>query len=84
MARIPTPIPESLVRLTKRAFTGRWADTLWKLGVLVFLFAIGLALLSAGVVGAIVGGIVLGTLLNDTVRSGVSDLWNRNFWVFRT
>ncbi len=84
MARIPTPIPKSLVQRTKRAFSGRALDTLWKLGVLVFLFIVGIALLSAGIVGYLVGGIVLATLFDEAVRNAVSDLWNRNFWVFRT
>lgn len=83
MARIPTPIPKSLVRLTKRAFTGRTLDTIWKAGVLVLLFVVGLGFLAAGPVGYLVGGIILATLLDDAVRNAVRDLWNRNFWVFR-
>ncbi len=84
MARIPTPVPKSLVKRTRRAFDGPLGDTLWKAGVSALFLTIAYILALAGPVGLLVGGIVLGSLLDDTVRSAVSDVWNRNFWVFRT
>jgi hypothetical protein len=84
MARIPTPIPKSLVRLTRRAFSGRVLETLWKLGVLVVLVVVGLGLYAAGTIGVLVGGVILASLITEPVQNAVSDLWNRNFWVFRT
>lgn len=83
MVRIPTPIPKSLVSIIRRAFRGPWTDTLWKAFVSVLFLTVGVALVFIGPIGYLVGGIVLGSLLTDTVRSTVSDVWNRNFWAFK-
>lgn len=84
MVRIPTPIPKSLARLFKQAFRGALSETIWKLAVLVVLFVVGIALYAAGTVGYLVGGVILASLITEPVQNAISDLWNRNFWVFKT
>jgi hypothetical protein len=86
MARIPTPIPESVVKDTKRFFSGGWGDTLWKAFVVVvggLLLAFILALNPGFFVAALVG-MVLSVVFSDNIRAFVSDVWTRNFWVWRT
>ncbi|MUV87022.1 hypothetical protein GJ631_10695 [Natronomonas sp. CBA1123] len=86
MARIPTPIPESVVKDTKRFFAGGWGDILWKAFVVVvggLLLAFILALNPGFFVAALVG-MVLSVVFSDNIRAFVSDVWNRNFWVWRT
>jgi ABC-type nitrate/sulfonate/bicarbonate transport system permease component len=86
MARVPTPIPESVVEDTKRFFSGGVADVLWK----VFVVAVGTVLLglilalNPGFFVAALVGMVLSVVFSDNIRAFVSDVWNRNFWVWRT
>lgn len=81
---IPTPVPRTLIRLIKRGFTGALGDTLWKLTVVGVLLLAAYVLASLGVVGGAISGVILGTLVAEPVRKAVADVWNRNFWVFRT
>lgn len=86
MARIPTLIPESVITSLRRLFAGSFGDVLWKLGVSLALVLVGYVFLSAGiwgVFGAFVGGVLISALLEDDIRDIVSDVWNRNFWVWR-
>lgn len=82
MARIPTPVPRSLVERLIKAFRGRWTDTIWKAFVLVLFLGVGVGLAAAGPIGYVVAGIILGSLLTDVVQNAIADVWNRNFWVF--
>jgi len=81
---IPTPLPRTIVRLVKRGLRGSLGDTVWKLFVIMLLLAAGYVLASLGVLGAAISGVILATLLTKPVRKTVLDIWNRNFWVFRT
>lgn len=80
MSRIPTPIPKSLVAATERAFSGSNVDLVWKSLIVLVLLALGVALASAGPVGIVVSGLLLGSLLNGTVRDIIVDVWNREFY----
>jgi len=84
MVSIPTPVPRTIIRLFRRATSGTLGDILWKTLVVTVLLAAAYALASLGVVGAAISGMVLSTLAAEPVRKTVSDVWNRNFWVFRT
>lgn len=72
-------IPRSVAQSTRRLFAGTLGDVLWKLFILGLLVLVGIALLSMGAVGGVIGGILLGTLLADDVRAFISDLWNRRW-----
>lgn len=87
MARIPTLIPESVVRGGKRLAASPLLDLLWKLFVTVATMAVILALGAAGGVYGVVGGVIAfilaSVLLERQIREVWSDIWNRNFWVWR-
>lgn len=84
MVSIPTPIPKTLVRVTKRAFRGAAFDIIWKLFVATILILAAYSLAMLGVVGAAISGVILASLFTEPVRRSIVDVWNRNFWVFRT
>ncbi|WP_373190028.1 hypothetical protein [Halolamina sp.] len=85
MARIPTPAPESLMDRLTRTIGGRPLDLVWAISVTVVLVGIGIALVAAGgVVGAAIGAAALATVFNDAVREAITDIYARNFWVWRT
>ncbi|PCR88692.1 hypothetical protein CP557_21935 [Natrinema ejinorense] len=84
MVSIPTPIPKTLVRVVRRGFSGSVLDILWKLGVVTVLVMAAYALALLGVVGAAISGVILASLVTEPVRNAIRDVWNRNFWVFRT
>ncbi|QCW05232.1 hypothetical protein [Natrinema pallidum] len=84
MVRIPTLIPKTLVRLTRQALSGTVLDTLWRLFVVALLAVAAYALASLGMFGAAISGVILGTLVTEPAQNAVRDVWNRNFWVFRT
>lgn len=81
---IPTPVPESIIGNLRQFFSGGVIDVLWKLLVAVFLAVLAYTLLSMGLIGGVIGGILIGALLTDDVRAFAIDLWDRNFWVWRT
>jgi|APHM01.1.fsa_nt_gi hypothetical protein len=83
MARIPTPVPQSLVDWLGRVLSGSLADLLWKGLVAIVLILAVYALANLGVFGAIVGSIIAFSLVEPRVRSILVDLWTRNFWVWR-
>lgn len=84
MVSIPTPIPKSLVRAKKGILSGPVIDTVWKLFIATLFLIVGIALAAAGPLGIVVAGLLLGSLLNETVNQAIADIWNRNFWVFKT
>jgi len=59
--------------------SGSIGDTLWKVLVVVVLLTIGLGLVALGPIGAVVGGILIATLVSDDVRAFVDDVWNRRW-----
>jgi len=71
--------PQSVKQTLARFASGSIGDILWKLFVLAFLAAAAIGLVSLGPAGAAVGGLLIGILLSDDVRSFVSDLWNRRW-----
>jgi len=81
---VPTPIPESAVGNIRSFFGGGTLDVIWKALVIGFILVSVYVLAAAGIVGGIVAGIVLGALLSDDVRAILSDLWHRDFWIWRT
>lgn len=84
MVKIPTPVPESVVNSVRGVFSGGIINILWKLFVVVLLVVAAYLLALLGFFGAAIAGMLLASLISDDVRAFVSDLWNRNFWVWRT
>lgn len=85
MARIPTPVPESVVKDIKRFFSGPAGDVLWKLFVVAaggFLLFFILAMNPGFFVAALVG-MILSVVFSDNIRAFVSDVWHRDFWIWR-
>lgn len=73
-------IPKSAVQRLRRLFAGSLGDILWKIVISVVLVGIGYLLLAGGGIwGAIVGGAIITTLIDDDIRAFVSDLWNRRW-----
>lgn len=87
MGRIPTLIPESVVSGTKRFAASPLPDLLWKLFVTAVTLGTILLLGAAGGIYGVIGGIIAfilaSVLLKDQIRAAWSDIWNRNFWVWR-
>lgn len=88
MARIPTPIPESTAERLSSIARGPILDLLWKVLVTVVVVGIALTLAAAGGAIGLVGGvlaiIVLSIVLERPLTEAFRDIWNRNFWVWRT
>lgn len=85
MARIPTPIPESFAQNVKTFFSGTIADVLWK-SLVIVVGGTALLLLMAASPGffiAFIVGAILSAVLSDDIRAFVSDVWHRNFWIWR-
>jgi hypothetical protein len=85
MARIPTPIPESVVGDVKRFFSGTVVDVLWKTFVVVVGTVVlgGILALNPGFFVAALVGMILSVVFSDNIRAAVSDIWHRDFWVFK-
>lgn len=85
MARIPTPIPESVGRGIRSIFMGPVLEVAWRLLVVALLLAVAYLLVVGfgGFGAAFVAGAILSALLSENIREAVSDVWNRNFWVWR-
>lgn len=82
---IPTPLPKSAVESISRAVRDETVvDLVWRAFVVVLFILLIWAIASANVLGFLIGGILLGALLREDVRAFVADVWNRNFWVWRT
>lgn len=82
---ITLPIPQALVDIARRIRRGPWLLTAWRLVFLstVMLMAIGLVAF-AGTLGGILAFIALSTLIEDSVRAVVLDIWNANFYEVRS
>lgn len=72
-------IPQSVAESVRSFFAGSVGDVLWKALVTVLLLAVGYLLLAMGSVGAVIGGILVGTLFSDDVRAAVRNVWNREW-----
>jgi len=72
---IPRTVKQKFGAITR----GSIGDTLWKLFVVAVLLTIGLGLVALGPIGAVVGGILIATLVSDDVRAFVDDVWNRRW-----
>lgn len=84
MARIPTPIPQYTVNWLRRFWSGTVVDILWKTLLLLVGGALVVLALSSGVaLVAAVAGIVLSFFIADDIQRLASDIWNRNFWIWR-
>jgi len=81
--KVPTPIPKSLISLIGRSFRGSTGDTLWKLLMLVVFITIAYLLAALGTMGALIAAIIVGSLVAEPVQNAISDIWNRDFWVFK-
>lgn len=85
MARIPTPIPDTAVTAVRGLFSGPVIDVLWKIGVSV-VFVVFIVLLASigGFFGPFLAATILAALLVDEIQGVVSDVWHRNFWIWRS
>jgi hypothetical protein len=78
---ISTPIPQALVNIARRARRGPWLLTLWRLVFLTFVLLAAAGLVAfGGSLGAIFAFIAVSTLIRDSVRDVVADIWNANFY----
>lgn len=85
MARIPTPIPESVATKARSYASEPLLDMLWKL----FLVIVGGSILygamaSGGVLVSAIAGIGIFVFISDDIEQAAKDIWNRNFWVWKT
>lgn len=81
MVSIPTPIPDSVVESFRAVWRGSIGDTIWKVSIVVGLSLLGYVLIvTLGVLGGFVGGILLSSLIEDDIREAVKDVWNRDFY----
>lgn len=77
---IPTPIPKSILELLRDVTNGSWLLTLWRLALVLALFALSFAMVAAGgVVLPFIAAVVLTFLISDTVQAVVRDLWDLRF-----
>lgn len=78
-------IPRSLVRTLRRYWTQSLIDRLWQLFVIVVaLFLIILGSRNYGILAALALGVLFSAIFADDVRQLWSDIWNRNFWMWRS
>lgn len=83
MVRIPTALPESLVKTVSAIFSGSVVDVLWKVSIGVVFVVLIYLLSQMGIFGALVASALFAALFSDDVRAAVVDLWNRDFWVLK-
>lgn len=81
MARIPTPIPRSLVALVTGIFQGSLGLVAWRLALLGggVLLLIGLASASLGFLAGVLLTLTVWTAWSDNVGRILGDLWNARF-----
>ncbi|SDJ33142.1 hypothetical protein SAMN05216226_102163 [Halovenus aranensis] len=77
---VPTPIPKSVVGWVRRLWTGSTALQVWRALLLVVFVAFAGLLTAVGPLGWILGGIIVTTLVSDSIRAVVTDLWNANLY----
>ena len=81
MARIPTPIPRSLVSIVRSVFQGSLGIVLWRLLLLGggALLLAALASASLGFFAGVLVTLAIWTAWSDNVGRILSDLWNARF-----
>ena len=85
MVRIPTPIPEAVAERVSTFFGASMWLWLYRSVLIIVSLAVLIAALSS--FGAFVGilvGIVVSVVLADDIRAVIRDVWDLNFWVFKT
>lgn len=82
---VPTPIPKSIVQWWRTFWSGALADILWKTFVVAVVGAILYVTvqIQPGFFVLFVVGTILSVTLSDNIRAVISDIWHRNFWVWR-
>lgn len=84
MARIPTPVPKTWAKWASSTRRQSIYDLLWKaLVIVVGGTLIIAALASSFILVSTLAGIILFWALSDSAGQTASDVWNRNFWVWR-
>ena len=81
---IRTFIPETIPKVFEALLPGSWLDTAWKLLVIVDTVIVGLLLVASGPFGAAIGGILIATIFSERIRQIYVDIYNREFWIWRT
>lgn len=85
MARIPTPIPESVAKTASNIARGPLLDAVWwALVTSAILATVVLLLAVSPAFGGIIAGLLVALLIRDDVRAAVRDVYRRDFWVFST
>lgn len=77
---IQTPIPMSVVTWGQNVTDGSFRLTVWRVSLLVVLFAFATILATSGIIGWIVAGIIFSIMLSDAIKQIFRDLWDANFW----
>jgi len=72
-------IPRSAKRKLSGFVSGSIGDVLWKLFIVTVVGLMGIGLVLMGPVGAVIGGLLITTLLSDDIRTLVADLWYRRW-----
>lgn len=84
VVRIPTPIPNAVVRAVRRLASGTLGTILWQVGLLVagavvVFYAVAV---SAGYFSLFVVGILLTMAVGGLLRASFRDIWTRDFWTW--
>lgn len=72
-------IPRSAKQKLGRFTSGSIGNVLWKLFIVSVVGLIGIGLVLMGPVGAVIGGLLITTLVSDDIRTLVADLWYRRW-----
>jgi len=72
-------VPKSLKALLSRVWRGSPGEILWRLFMVGIIAIIGFGLVTLGPVGAVIGGLLITTLVSDDIRAFVADLWYRRW-----
>lgn len=79
---IPTGIPESVIDRLNQVLNSGAIDIVWKAMVIAVVLWLAWLLARMGFFGGVLAFIFLGSLISDDIRTIVSDVWHRNFWVW--
>jgi len=72
-------VPKSLKALLSRFWRGSPGEILWRLFMVAIIAVIGFGLVTLGPVGAVIGGLLITTLVSNDIRAFVADLWYRRW-----
>lgn len=85
MVRVPTPIPESWAEQWRSYWRQALLDKIWQFFVITVIVTFILLVVAGGpgfLLASIIG-MIISIILADDIRQTISDVWNRNFWVWR-